>query len=190
MLVGGLPAASARLPGRGQSAVLVLVRRHPAPAGQQDGAWRPRRAGAGGAAVGEATAGPVYLSAAAAAIVPAGGTGAHGGVAHRLRHPGVVRFVPMGVLVDITPLRVSPDFRRLWFGQAISLVGTTVTAAALPFQVFAITDSSLAVGLLGLAQLGPLLLFSVIGGALADSRDKRLLLLGVSAAALCGAGPW
>ncbi len=90
----------------------------------------------------------------------------------------------MGVLVDITPLRVSPDFRRLWCGQAISLIGTTMTSAALPFQVFHLTDSSLAVGLLGLVQLGPLLVFSIIGGALADGRDKRRLLLGVSAAAL------
>ncbi len=90
----------------------------------------------------------------------------------------------MGVLVDITPLRVSRDFRRLWLGQAVSLVGTTMTAAALPFQVFDVTGSSLAVGLLGLAQLGPLLLFSIVGGALADGRDKRTLLLGVSGAAL------
>ncbi len=90
----------------------------------------------------------------------------------------------MGVLVDITPLRVSRDFRRLWIGQAISLVGTTMTAAALPFQVFELTDSSLAVGLLGLSQLGPLLLFSILGGTLADAWDKRKLLLAVSAAAL------
>jgi MFS family permease len=90
----------------------------------------------------------------------------------------------VGVLVDITPLRVSPDFRRLWCGQAISLIGTTMTSAALPFQVFHLTDSSLAVGLLGLVQLGPLLVFSIIGGALADGRDKRRLLLGVSGAAL------
>ena len=90
----------------------------------------------------------------------------------------------MGVLVDITPLRVSRDFRRLWIGQAISLVGTTMTAAALPFQVFELTGSSLAVGLLGLSQLGPLLLFSILGGTLADAWDKRKLLLAVSAAAL------
>jgi MFS family permease len=94
----------------------------------------------------------------------------------------------VGLLVDITPLRVSPDFRRLWFGQALSLVGSTMTSAALPFQVFQLTDSSLAVGLLGLCQLGPLLLFSVVGGALADSWDKRRMLLGVSVVALVGAG--
>jgi MFS family permease len=94
----------------------------------------------------------------------------------------------MGVLVDITPLRVSPDFRRLWIGQAISLVGTTMTSAALPFQVYDQTGSSVAVGLLGLCQLVPLLIFSIVGGALADSRDKRKVLLGVGSLALVCAG--
>ncbi|MBA2625190.1 MAG: MFS transporter [Acidimicrobiia bacterium] len=90
----------------------------------------------------------------------------------------------MPVLVDTTPLRVSKDFRRLWAGQAISFVGTMVTTAALPYQVFQETDSSLAVGLLGVAQLVPLLVFSLFGGALADGMDKRRLLLGVNVAAL------
>ena len=67
----------------------------------------------------------------------------------------------MRVLVDTTPLRVSRDFRRLWIGQAVSLFGTMVTSAALPFQVFDLTGSSLAVGLLGAAQLGPLLACAV-----------------------------
>src|SRR5690349_14781343 len=81
------------------------------------------------------------------------------------------------LLVDITPLRVSPDFRRLWAGQAVSFFGTTITIAALPYQVFHATGSSLDVGLLGLAQLAPLMGFSLLGGALADSFDKRRLLL-------------
>ena len=88
----------------------------------------------------------------------------------------------MRLLVDTTPLRVSRDFRRLWVGQAVSFVGSMITVAALPYQVFHQTGSSLAVGLLGMAQLGPLLVFSLIGGAFADSIDKRRLLLGVTAA--------
>jgi MFS family permease len=83
----------------------------------------------------------------------------------------------MSLWVDTTPLRVSPDFRRLWTGQAISVIGSMITTAALPYQVFHLTGSSLQVGLLGLAQLGPLLVFALIGGALADSIDKRRLLL-------------
>src|SRR3954468_4588317 len=90
----------------------------------------------------------------------------------------------MGLLIDTTPLRVSRDFRRLWIGQAVSFLGTTITMAALPFQVFHETGSSLAVGLLGVAQLGPLLVFSVVGGAFADRVDKRRLLLGVTAISL------
>jgi MFS family permease len=90
----------------------------------------------------------------------------------------------MRLLLDTTPLRVSRDFRRLWIGQAVSFVGTMITMAALPYQVFHETGSSLAVGLLGLAQLGPLLVFSLVGGAFADSIDKRRLLLGVTAASL------
>jgi MFS family permease len=90
----------------------------------------------------------------------------------------------MSVLVDIAPLRVSRDFRRLWLGQAVSFVGSMVTAAALPFQVFHQTHSSLAVGLLGVAQLGPLLVCSLVGGGFADRIDKRRLLLVVTVAAL------
>jgi MFS family permease len=90
----------------------------------------------------------------------------------------------MRLLVDTTPLRVSRDFRRLWVGQAVSFLGSMITTATLPYQVFHQTRSSLAVGLLGVAQLGPLLLFSVVGGALADRIDKRRLVLGVTATAL------
>ena len=84
---------------------------------------------------------------------------------------------------------MSRDFRRLWIGQAVSFLGSTMTAAALPFQVYHQTNSSLAVGLLGVAQLGPLLVCSIIGGALADSIDKRVLLIGVTFAAMaCSVG--
>jgi MFS family permease len=89
----------------------------------------------------------------------------------------------MGVLVDTTPLRVSPDFRRLWTGQAVSFMGSMITTAALPFQVFHQTHSSLAAGLPGLAQLGPLLVCAIVGGGFADRLDKRRLLRAVTTAA-------
>ncbi len=95
----------------------------------------------------------------------------------------------MGFLLDLTPLRVSRDFRRLWTGQAISFLGSAMTTAALPYQVYRETGSTLAVGILGVVQLGPLLVCSIIGGALADSIDKRRLLLGVTATSLtCSIG--
>ena len=94
----------------------------------------------------------------------------------------------MPLLVDTTPLRVSRDFRRLWIGQAVSFFGSTITMAALPYQVFHRTGSSLDVGLLGVVQLGPLLLSSIVGGAFADRIDKRRLLLGVTVIAfVCSA---
>src|SRR6266511_438013 len=83
----------------------------------------------------------------------------------------------MKLLVDTTPLRISRDFRRLWVGQAVSLFGTMVTTAALPFQVFDQTGSSLAVGLLGAAQLGPLLVCAVVGVSFAVLRSMLPLLL-------------
>lgn len=90
----------------------------------------------------------------------------------------------MRLFLDTTPLRASRDFRRLWSGQAVSFLGSTITAATLPYQIFHQTHSSFAVGLLGVVQLGPLLLFALVGGAFADSIDKRVLLLGATATSL------
>src|SRR5215475_3358926 len=90
----------------------------------------------------------------------------------------------MRLLVDTTPLRVSREFRRLWAGQAVSLFGSMITTSALPFQVFDQTHSSLAVGLLGAAELVPLLACAVVGGSFADRIDKRRLLLVVTTVSL------
>jgi MFS family permease len=79
--------------------------------------------------------------------------------------------------IDTSPLRSSRDFRLLWTGQAISTLGSMVALIAVPYQVFQITRSSLAVGLLGLAELIPLLVLSVLGGSLADAVDRRRLLV-------------
>jgi MFS family permease len=91
-------------------------------------------------------------------------------------------------MVDIRPLRVSRDFRLLWFGQAASFLGTTMTGAAIPLEIYKLTNSSLMVGVLGAVQLVPMLVCSIGGGALADSIDKRLLLLCVTLASLTCSG--
>jgi MFS family permease len=80
-------------------------------------------------------------------------------------------------VVDVTPLREVPGFRWLFFGFFFVQAGRQLTVVAVPFQVFEITGSTLAVGLLGLAQLIPLLLLSVLGGALADAIDRRKILV-------------
>lgn len=80
------------------------------------------------------------------------------------------------LFVDTTPLRRSKPFRWLYAGQSLAWMGRQLTVVAVPFQVFDITGSTLLVGLLGLAQLVPLLLVSVVGGAIVDSVDRRRLL--------------
>ena len=79
-------------------------------------------------------------------------------------------------MVDLTPLRTSRQFRLLWTGETISDMGSHITAVAVPYQVFLITRSSLAVGLLALCELIPLLTLSVIGGTIADRIERRRLL--------------
>jgi predicted MFS family arabinose efflux permease len=81
------------------------------------------------------------------------------------------------IAVDITPLRESRDFRRLWFGTGISAIGSQITTVAIPFQLYDQTGSTLLVGLLGLASLVPLLIVPIYGGAVADAVDRRRMLL-------------
>jgi len=86
------------------------------------------------------------------------------------------------LLADIAPLRDSADFRRLYVGQLISFLGSQLAIVAVPYQVFLLTRSSFQVGLVSLAQLGPLLVGSLVGGAVADRMDRRRLLLAMQVA--------
>lgn len=81
------------------------------------------------------------------------------------------------LLPDTTPLRESRSFRLLWIGQLISLSGSQLRLVALPYQIFLLTGSSFAVGLIGVFQAVPLLLLSLFGGVIADAVDRRRLLL-------------
>src|SRR6201994_2104747 len=93
------------------------------------------------------------------------------------------------ILLDLTPLRRSRDYRALITGLGVSVLGNQLTTVAVPFQVYAITRSSLDVGLVSLAQLFPLIFGSLLGGSLVDAVDRRKLLLIVeSLGALCSAG--
>lgn len=78
--------------------------------------------------------------------------------------------------MDLRPLR-HRDFRWLYSAQFVSFLGTMVTYVALPYQMFKLTGSSLHVGLLGLAELLPLLVTAFVGGALADTVDRRRMIL-------------
>ncbi|MFJ8649997.1 MFS transporter [Streptomyces sp. NPDC093546] len=82
------------------------------------------------------------------------------------------------ILADLTPLRSSAHFRRLWFGNTVSWVGQGMTTLAISLQVYDLTGSTFSVGLVGLFSLVPLLFFGLYGGAAADTVDRRKLGLG------------
>jgi MFS family permease len=78
--------------------------------------------------------------------------------------------------LDVTPLRVSRDFRLLLIGQSVSFFGSMMTFVVLPWQMYQLTKSTLAVGLLGVAEFVPILFMAFIGGALADYVDRRRMV--------------
>jgi MFS family permease len=93
------------------------------------------------------------------------------------------------VLVDVSPLRRSRDLRCLTVGQLLSTLGAQLTMVAVAYQVYALTRSSLAVGLVSLAQVVPLIAGALLGGSLADAADRRRVLLGAQfLTLLCSAG--
>ncbi|GAB3067327.1 MFS transporter [Micromonospora schwarzwaldensis] len=78
--------------------------------------------------------------------------------------------------IDLRPLRV-PAYRRVWLGSAVAMFGFQFTAVAVPVEMFDLTGGSFWVGLLGVAGFVPLLVFGLWGGAVADARDRRRVLL-------------
>ncbi len=83
----------------------------------------------------------------------------------------------MGLLADTRPLRESPEFRRLWLGHGLSTLGSQMTNVAVAVQIYALTGSSLAVGMIGLASAVPLIALGLFGGSFADAVDRRRLVL-------------
>lgn len=79
--------------------------------------------------------------------------------------------------MDLRPLRNSRDFRWVFTSGLVTYLGSMVTMVALPFQVAQLTDSFVAVGLIGLAELVPLILFGLWGGAMADAVDRRRVVI-------------
>src|SRR5881397_3879927 len=88
----------------------------------------------------------------------------------------MLRTVP-AFLPDVAPLRASREFRLLWTGQLVSQAGSALRLVAVPYQVYVLTQSSLAVGLLGLFSAVPLIAISLWGGVIADRVDRRRMLL-------------
>jgi len=84
--------------------------------------------------------------------------------------------VVRGLLLDLTPLR-GREFRLLFIGQLVSFFGSMITFVALPFQMYDLTGSTLAVGALGICEFVPILAVALVSGALADAFDRRLLVV-------------
>jgi len=78
--------------------------------------------------------------------------------------------------IDVTPLRVSREFRLLFIGQVVSFFGSMMSFVVLPWQMYQLTKSTLAVGLLGVAEFVPILLMAFVGGAFADYVDRRRMV--------------
>lgn len=83
----------------------------------------------------------------------------------------------MGVLLDLTPLRVHPEYRRLFIGTSLTAVGAALASTAIGLQVYDLTGSSFSVGLVGLFGLVPLLVLGLYGGSVVDAFDRRRVAL-------------
>src|SRR5258706_13588841 len=80
------------------------------------------------------------------------------------------------MLIDISPLRISRDYRLLFFGKLISAFGTAMSFVVVPVQVYRLTGSTLLVGLLSASEFVLILLMAFVGGAYADFMYKREML--------------
>jgi MFS family permease len=80
------------------------------------------------------------------------------------------------MLLDLSPLRASRDYRLLFFGQLVSFFGSMMTFIVVPWQMFQLTQSSAMVGYIALAEFVPMVCLAFVGGAMADFLDKRKML--------------
>lgn len=83
----------------------------------------------------------------------------------------------MPILLDLTPLRASPAYRRLYTGFTLAGIGSQLTVVAIGLQVYELTGSSFSVGLVGLFALVPIIVMGLYGGALIDAHDRRIVAL-------------
>ena len=84
------------------------------------------------------------------------------------------------LLMDTTPLKASPEFRRIWMGGLFSTMGYQITSIAMMLEIFALTGSTAATGAIGLVAVGPLIIGGLYGGVIADTYDRRKVALAAS----------
>ena len=86
--------------------------------------------------------------------------------------------------VDISPLKKYRDYRNFWASGLVSYLGSMITYVAMPLHLKQITGSYLAVGILGIIEIVPLIIFGLYGGVLADSVDRKKMVWATEAGAL------
>ena len=92
------------------------------------------------------------------------------------------------VAADLTPLRVSRDFRTLWLGLLASTLGSQFTIVATFIQVYDMTGSTAAVGVVGLIGFVGLVVGTLVGGTFLDAVDRRTTLIGAQLGFLASSG--
>ena len=86
--------------------------------------------------------------------------------------------------IDLSPLKKSKDFRNLWAAGLVTYFGSMITYVAVPFQIKELTHSYVAVGISGLVEILPLIIFGLYGGVLADAVDRKKMVWATEAASL------
>lgn len=81
------------------------------------------------------------------------------------------------MVLELSPLKKYPQYRWLFFGQLVSLLGSSITWVASPFYIYELTKSSAKVGLLGIVSLVPLVLCGIWGGAVADKMNRKVIII-------------
>ena len=82
-----------------------------------------------------------------------------------------------GHLIDLSPLRSSPAFARMWTGSTLAGIGGQLTIVTVMLHVFALTQNTFAVSMIAVAGLVPMILAGLYGGMLADAFDRRRVAL-------------
>lgn len=78
--------------------------------------------------------------------------------------------------IDLTPIKKYRDFKLLFTAGLFSYFGSMITFVALPFQIKELTGSFWAVGLIGVVEIIPLIVFGLYGGVLADYLDRKKMI--------------
>ncbi len=93
------------------------------------------------------------------------------------------------MFLDISPLKKYKDYRYIFIGQFISIIGNMMTYVAVPYQVYELTHSSSMVGNISIIQLFSVVIFAIFGGAYADRINrKKIIISGEIIMILCSLG--